>query len=196
MTTKNKSLSLAFIPLAIGINLGIGAIVQVLKLPVFLDSIGTIIAALILGWRAGAIVGILSFAISTITIFPPSIYFSGTQLCIAIYICFIGKKGLFSSFGKVFASGAMLSVITALASAPVIYYLFGGVTGNGIGIFTIYLEGIGLPKANAVLISGFSAELIDKIAQCLIAFYILKSIPKFLLSKFNSIPLQKNGFTD
>ena len=194
MATKNNSLTLAFIPLAIGINLGIGAIVQVLKLPIFLDSIGTIIATLLIGWRAGAIVGILSFAISTITFFPPAIYFSGTQLCIAVFIYITGRFGLFSNTWKILITGATLSVITALASAPIIYYLFGGVTGNGIGILTIYLEGIGMTKANAVLVSGFSAEFLDKIAQCLIAFYILKSIPQALLSKFNEKMLKINNF--
>lgn len=192
MSTKNRSLTLAFIPLAIGINLGIGAIVQVLKLPIFLDSIGTILAAILIGWRAGSIVGILSFLISSITFFPPAIYFSGTQICIAVFVYFVAKLGYFSNSWKVAISGLGLSIIAAIASAPIIYYLFGGVTGNGIGIFTIYLESIGIAKSNAVLISGFSAEILDKIAQCLIAFYILKSIPQSLLQKFNQHNLKIN----
>ena len=158
MKQENNSLALAFIPLAIGINIGIGIIIQVLKLPIFLDSIGTIIATLLLGWRRGSIVGVLSFLISTLTFFPPAIYFSFTQISIALFIYGVSKIGYFSSFRKVFSIGILLSFITTIVSAPVIYYLFGGVTGNGIGFFTIYLEAIGLTKATAVIISGISAE--------------------------------------
>ena len=192
---KNKTLTLAFIPLAVGINLGIGALVQVLKLPVFLDSIGTIIAALMLGWRVGAIVGVVSFVITSLTIFPPAIYFSGTQICIALFTDIMGKRGGFKNIYRTAGTGALLAIIAACASAPIIYYLFGGITGNGISAFTIYLESIGLVKSQAVLISGISSELIDKTSQCLIAFFVLNSVPKFLIEKFQGGSLKKNGLT-
>ena len=191
---SNKILTLTFIPLAVGINLGIGALVQVLKLPVFLDSIGTIIATLLLGWRVGSIVGVLAFIITSITIFPPAIYFSGTQICIALFTHFAGKRGRFINLPKTALSGVILAFIAAIVSAPVIYYLFGGITGNGISLFTIYLESIGLYKSQAVLISGISAELIDKTAQCIIAFFILKSVPNFLLNKFEKGSIKENKF--
>jgi energy-coupling factor transport system substrate-specific component len=175
--------------------LGIGALVQVLKLPIFLDSIGTIIAALMLGWRVGAVVGVFGFMITSLTIFPPAIYFSGTQIFIALFTHFAGKRGGFKSVFRTVISGIILAFIAALVSAPVIYYLFGGITGNGISAFTIYLESIGFVKSQAVLISGISAELLDKTAQCLIAYFILISIPKFLLEKFHGGSLKENGFT-
>lgn len=192
-TKQSRVLNLAFIPLAVGINIGIGVLVQVLKLPIFLDSIGTIIAALLLGWRIGAIVGVVGFIITSLTIFPPAIYFSGTQICIALFVHFSGKIGGFKTVLRTALSGVILAIIAALVSAPVIYYLFGGITGNGISIFTIYLESIGLVKSQAVLISGISAELIDKTAQCLIAYFILKSVPKFLLEKFRGGDLKENS---
>lgn len=39
----------AFLPVAVAINLGVGTIVQVVKLPVFLDSIGTVMLAVLAG---------------------------------------------------------------------------------------------------------------------------------------------------
>ncbi|MEI6681655.1 MAG: hypothetical protein WCO44_03455 [Bacteroidota bacterium] len=190
----NRTLTLAFIPLAVGINLGIGTLVQVLKLPVFLDSIGTIIAAVLLGWRVGAIVGVVGFIITSITIFPPAVYFSFTQICIAVFVYFTGKQGWFKNLFRTTLSGMALAIVAGLVSAPVIYYLFGGITGNGISAFTIYLQVVGFTKGQSVVISGLSAEVIDKTAQCLIAFSILKSIPKFLLSKFQGGCLIENDF--
>jgi len=190
----NTSLKIAFIPLAVGINLGIGAIVQVLKLPVFLDSVGTIITALLLGWKAGATVGVLGFAVSSITIFPPAIYFSLTQVCIAIYVFLAGNVGGFRSFSRTIFSGLGLAVLAAIVSAPVIYYLFGGITGNGISVLTLFLEAKGLSKASAVIISGIIAEFLDKVTQCLIAVYILQRIPKTLIQQFKNKSLVSNNF--
>lgn len=188
-----KGQQLAFIALAAGMNVGIGALVQLLKLPVFLDSIGTILTTLIIGWRAGAIAGILGFVITSIVIFPPAIFFSGTQIVIALTTHLLAKSGGFKNVFRTVASGIVLALAAALVSAPVIYYLFGGVTGNGIGIFTVYLEAIGFSKAYAVIISGLSAELIDKTSQCLIALFILKSIPNTFLKPFGGRFLVRNN---
>ncbi|HLX34521.1 MAG TPA: hypothetical protein VKR30_04690 [Candidatus Limnocylindrales bacterium] len=52
---------LALIPVAIAINIAIGYTVQsVLKLPIYLDSIGTILVGVLAGPLAGALTGILS----------------------------------------------------------------------------------------------------------------------------------------
>jgi energy-coupling factor transport system substrate-specific component len=187
-----KTLTLAFIPLAVGINLGIGALVHVLKLPIYLDSIGTIIAALMLGWRAGAIVGVVGCILISLTIIPPAVYYSGTQVCIALFAHFAGRWGGFRSVPRCVLSGLLLAVIATVVSAPVTYYLFGGITGNGISMFTIYLQSVGVGKAESVLLSGICAELIDKTTQCLTAAFILKRVPGFLLAAFQGGSLHKN----
>ena len=48
------------IPVAIAINIAVGQIVVLLKLPVFLDSIGTVLVGIICGPWAGALTGALS----------------------------------------------------------------------------------------------------------------------------------------
>ena len=48
------------IPIAIAINIAIGQIVVLLKLPVYLDSIGTVLVAALCGPWAGALTGALS----------------------------------------------------------------------------------------------------------------------------------------
>jgi energy-coupling factor transport system substrate-specific component len=191
---KGRMLALTFIPLAIAINVGIGAIVKILNLPIYMDSIGTIIATLLLGWRSGAIVGILGFVITSIFINPFAIYFIGTQAVIAIVIDFIGKRGWFSNVWKVILSGIGLGITTAIVSAPVIILVFQGATGNGAALVTSFFAKMGNQIVNSVFLSGFSIEPIDKLIQCLLAFFILKSIPKSLLERFNSTVLRKNKF--
>lgn len=193
---KDRMLALTFIPLAIAINVGIGAIVKVLNLPIYMDSIGTIIATLLLGWKRGAIVGVLGFVITSIFINPFAIYFIGTQIVIALVVDFFAKRAWFYNIWKVALSGIGLGIITAIVSAPVIILAFQGATGNGAALVTSFFAKMGNQIVNSVFLSGFSIEPIDKAIQSLIAFFVLKSIPKSLLERFNSTALRKNKFID
>ena len=54
-----NSTALALIPLAIAINIAVGQIVQTLKLPLYLDSIGTVLVGALLGPWMGLLTGAL-----------------------------------------------------------------------------------------------------------------------------------------
>lgn len=189
---KDRMLALTFIPLAIAINVGIGAFVKALNLPIYMDSIGTIIATILLGWKRGVIVGVLGFVITSILINPFAIYFIGTQVIIALVIDFIATRGLFSNIWKVIVSGIGLGIITAIVSAPVIILVFQGATGNGAALVTSLFVQMGNQIVNSVFLSGFSIEPLDKVIQCLLAFFILQNVPKSLLEKFDPSSLRKN----
>ena len=191
---ENRMLALAFVPLAIAINVGIGAIVKALNLPLYLDSIGTIITTLLLGWRYGAIVGILGFIITSIFINPLAIYFIGTQVAIALYIHLLAKIGWFKNVFRVVIVGISLGIVAAIVSAPVIILVFGGATGNGAALITSFFVQMGNQIVNSVFFAGFSIEPVDKTIQVLLAFFILRSIPENLLNGFRKTFLIKNEF--
>jgi energy-coupling factor transport system substrate-specific component len=190
----NRMLSLSFIPLAIALNVGIGAIVKALNAPLYLDSIGTIMATLLLGWRVGAIVGTLGFVVTAVFINPFAIYFIGTQLVIALVVDFLGKLGAYRNVFLTILSGIGLGIIAAIVSAPVITLVFQGATGNGSALVTSFFVKTGHQILQSVFLSGFSIEPIDKIIQSLLTFFILKSMPKSLLKNFNVSILEKNRF--
>src|SRR5919197_331840 len=54
------TLALALIPRAVALNLALGAVVAALKLPIFLDSVGTILVAALAGPWAGVLTGAIS----------------------------------------------------------------------------------------------------------------------------------------
>lgn len=191
---KNRELTLALIPLGIGINIGVGALMFALKLPIYLDAIGTILITILLGWRAGIITGVLSFVLTSILINPLAIYFIGTQAAIAIYIHWVAQRGGFSNLLKTILSGIGLGIVSAIISAPVIVYLFGGITGNGPSLIVAYLVASGKTILKSVILSGLSIEPIDKTLQCLLALFILKSLPQRTLRSFSNDSLIKNGF--
>ena len=53
-----NSTALALIPLAIAINIAGGQLVKALRLPIYLDSIGTVLAGALLGYRLPAFIAL------------------------------------------------------------------------------------------------------------------------------------------
>lgn len=193
MEKSDKELWLVLIPLGVGLNIGLAALVGLLKIPVYLDAIGTIIITLIIGLRAGIITGIISFILMTVTgLGPYHIYFSGTQVVIALLIYLTASKGFFKSIPKVVITGIVVGIAAAIASAPVIVYLFGGIEANGPGLITAFLAATGKTITESVVLKGISVEPIDKTIQCLLAFMLIRSLPESLLRRFHSQLLKKN----
>jgi energy-coupling factor transport system substrate-specific component len=195
MTNQSSSQSrqaLAVIPLGIALNLALGTIVHTLKLPIFLDAIGTITVTLLLGMRAGIAVGVLSFLIGGLLTDPVLPWFSGTQAIIAIYTHIIARYAGFKSIPKTVIAGLGLGVVAAIASAPVIVILFGGVTGSGSSLVVAFLLKSGQGIIKSVLLSGLASEPLDKTLQCLLAVWIIRGLPRTILQNFKNGSLVQN----
>ena len=55
-----RTATLVLIPVGISINIAMGSIVAFLKLPIYLDSVGTVLVGVLGGPLAGALTGLLS----------------------------------------------------------------------------------------------------------------------------------------
>lgn len=183
---------LALIPLGIALNLVLGTLVHTLKLPIYVDAVGTILVTLLAGWRAGIVVGVGSFLIGGLLTNPVLPWFSGTQAAIAIYTHIVGRRGGFRTLPRSIASGVGLGMIAGVVSAPVIVYLFGGITGSGASLVVAFLLASGKSVLKSVLLSGLAAEPIDKTLQCLLARAVLRGLPSQLLTRFSGGSIDEN----
>jgi energy-coupling factor transport system substrate-specific component len=191
---KLSSLHIAVIGMLIALNVAIGGIVHLIKVPVFLDAIGTIIAVMLLGWRSGILVGVLSFVVSAALVNPVYIWFIGTQAILAIAVFVMANTfAAFRSWLRAIPAGILLGIVTGVVSAPVIVYVFGGVAGSGRDLITATLISTGEQIGKAVLLSGAASEPVDKVLQMVIALLILRALPRRVLEPFNNPLLQKNG---
>jgi len=179
-------LTLSFIPVGIAVNLTIGTLAHAMKLPLYLDAIGTIVSALLLGWRAGVIVGVGSFLLGGVLTNPVLPWFSGTQAAIAIYVHVVAQHGGFKSYRRVIAAGLGLGIVAGVVSAPVIAVLFGGVTGSGASVIVAFLLSSGHSLLKSVFLSGLACEPIDKLVQSLMAFWLIRGLPPRLLKSFKN----------
>jgi energy-coupling factor transport system substrate-specific component len=193
-TTENAALVLALIPVGIALNVALGGVVNALKLPIYLDAVGTILVTVLVGWKAGVVVGVISFILASILISPVYVYFIGTQAVIAVYVhLVITHLRILSRPWKIALAGVGLGIVAGVVSAPVIVYVFGGASGSGRDLVTALIVGSGQQIMKAVVLSGAASEPIDKTLQLFLAYSLVRSLPKRVLGRFSNKALRANG---
>lgn len=191
---KFTTRQLALMSMLIALNVSIGGIVHVIKLPVFLDAIGTILGTVLLGLLPGIMIGVLSFVVAAVVLNPVYIWFVGTQAVIAIVVYVAASRfAAFKSWQRAVVAGIVLGVVAGIVSAPIIVGVFGGVSGSGRDLITAGLMRTGAQILKAVLLSGAASEPVDKVLQVLAAFFVMTSLPKNLLRQFKNPVLERNG---
>ncbi len=179
-----NTMTWVLIPVAIAINVVMGQIVALLKLPVYLDSIGTMLVAALCGPWAGALTGTLSNIIWGLAIDPNAFPWWPVAFFIGLVTGFCAKAGLFKNWWKVAITGFLVALTAAIVSTPIAVYLYGGITASGSSFITAYLLQTGQGIVQAVLSTGFLVEPVDKISTALLAFAVVQGLSKRFLARF------------
>jgi len=179
-----NTMTWVLIPVAIAINVVIGQIIVFLKLPVYVDSIGTMLVAVVAGPWAGALTGTLSNVIWGLVIDPNALPWFPVALAIGFVTGWCAIAGLFKTWWKVMITGFLVALTAALVSTPIAVYLYGGITASGSSFITAYLIQTGRDMVSAVLSTNFLVEPVDKITTALLAFAILSGLPVRYLARF------------
>jgi energy-coupling factor transport system substrate-specific component len=183
-TREFSTMTLVLIPVAIAINIVIGQIVLLLRLPVFLDSIGTMLVAVVAGPWAGALTGALSNVIWGLAVDALALPWWPVALFIGLVTGLCAMAGLFKSWWKVIITGFLVALTAAIVSTPIAVYLYGGITGSGSSLITAYLLQTGRDLIPAVLSTNFLVEPVDKITTALLAFAIIGGLSQRYLARF------------
>lgn len=180
-----STLTIALMAVAIVLNIVLGQVVSLLKLPIFLDSIGTVLVALLAGPWAGALTGLLTNLIWGLISDPVAAAFAPVALVIGLVAGLCAKAGLFRQWWQAILSGAIITVALSIVAIPVRVYMFGGVTGSGADFLVAYLLATGRSLFSAVLITVITNNLIDKVVTALLAWAIVKGLPKRFTARFS-----------
>jgi len=185
---------LVAIALCAGLNFAIGNIVYLIKLPIYLDSIGTILCALLIfpdrvaAIACAFIAGFIGVILSGLVINPFLPWFTFTVLAIAVVSALLTGRAI-ETFrarpphvpafaGNVILYGVITGVVSAIASAPVVVHLFGGVTGSGTAFVVAFFLKTGQQLMNSALLSGLTTEPIDKTLQVLLGALLYRATPR------------------
>lgn len=178
--------SLVLIPIAVGINLVGGMIASNLKLPVFLDMIGTIVSAALAGPWVAALVGLLTNVFMALVANPVYLPYAVVSVSVGLVTGFMIRAGFFKRIPGVILTWLVSTLVSAVAAALITYFVFGGATGaTGSSVITAAFITMGQEIFKAVFASAFIENLIDRAIAFVIAYAILKTIPSRFRSQYS-----------
>lgn len=179
-----STMTLSLMAVAIVINMVLGQIASMLKLPIFLDSIGTVLVGILAGPWAGGLTGLITNLLWGLISDPVSAAFAPVAAMIGIAAGLCAKFGLFKTWWKAIISGVIISVALSIIAVPIRLYMFGGLTGSGSDFITAYFLALGRDLFGAVIIQVITSNLVDKVVTALIGWGIVKALPNRFVSRF------------
>lgn len=183
---KMGTLAITYCAICIVINVVFGTVVSQLHIPlIFLDTIGTIFAAVVFGPWYGAAVGLLTNVITGFMTNPKDIPFALVNIVIGIIVGIIARKWRFSLKTSII-TGLILSIVAPLIGSPIAIWIYGGLTGGGTDFIFAWLRASGADIFTATFLPRITGNLIDKIASCILVSVLIARLPADLANRLRN----------
>lgn len=199
--------TIVLIPVAIAINIILGqAVAAALKIPIYFDSIGTILVGALAGPVAGALTGFLANTLWTYVVPPP--FHSDFAAPFAIVAAVIGLlAGLFGRVGWLrprtgrgvgqlaLGGGAAILIVAAIG-----YYAYTRFYGEGFALFgsgsdaIFVVLGWVVVALMAAAIVGFLALLFVR-GDLTVAYVVVAGVSTGIIAALISAPISANLFS-
>lgn len=174
--TKSPARLISFISIAIAINL-IGAnLALFLRLPIYLDTIGTLLIAVILGPWYAASTAFLSALINWMTTDIFSLYYSPVAIVVAIITGILIKRNCKPS--SLLWKSLIISLPGTIIASVITVILFKGITSSGSSIIAQFLHGIGLDITSSLILVQVGTDYIDRLISLILVFSTITLLKK------------------
>lgn len=173
-----NTLAIVLIPVCIAIDWVGHALASTLKLPLFLDSIGTVLGGLLAGPWVGGIAGLITNFISSGTVDPIAAPYSIISLGIGIAAGVGGYYGWHKTWPGRIALYVLIVLVASIGSTPLNIGLYQGQSGvpTGDAIYAAMVKG-GWPSWIAAYIDEASGDIPDKLITVVVAILIYFGLP-------------------
>lgn len=158
MNSTTKKITM--VAMAIAINIAGAWIALMLKLPIYLDSVGTIMSGMVFGPKYGMLAGIVTALVNG-TYDSYAIYFMPVQMVLGFLAGVLPglksrslKKQIFWTF--------FLSLPASVTSALIVTYLFGTMSSSGSSYLVQFLRAFGVADFAAVFLTQVVTDFLDK----------------------------------
>ena len=174
---KNRKVYVTtFCGVAVAMNIVLGIITSALGIPLYLDTLGTVLSAAILGPVPGIIVGALSNIITGLIYSVSDIPFCLVNMAVGLIVGLVAKKWKFGVVPAII-TGVALSFICPAIGTPIGIYVYGGLNGSVSDMLVMSL-------VQASFLRNVASNLIDKIGTCIIGYLLIKAMPMRFLDNF------------
>lgn len=175
---KYLTFQILFYAGAVVINFILPRTVSHFNLPLYLDNVGTLAAAVLGGYLPGIVVGYLNNIIN-MQGNPGNAYYVVLSTMIAAVGAWFGTKGWFDKFTKSLVSIPVFAFIGGALGSILTYLLYGYGMGEGVSapFARTLMESGKLSIFWAQMISDVTIDLVDKAITVVLAFAIIQLIP-------------------
>ena len=187
LKTKLNAATIVLIPACIGINYLGKLFASFLKLPLWLDSIGTCIGGCLGGPIIGAICGAANNLIYGLTTGDNiTLVYALTSLGIGFVVGVLARLGFMTSLPKAIVTAVGGGLASVVISTPLNILFWGGTTGNvwGDALFAV-TQASGMSVGLGSLLDELVVDVPDKLITVIVVFLILKGLPKKLTSLYD-----------
>ncbi|MBZ5735946.1 ECF transporter S component [Nocardioides sp. TRM66260-LWL] len=161
----------------VAVNLLGRVVVDVLQLPLYLDMIGTALAALALGpWR-GAAVGLATNLVGVVPSGWDSVPFALVNVAGALVWGYGVRRGLGRTLPRFLALNVAVALACTLVAVPILVLVFGGSVGHGEDAIVDTLRDLGSALVVAIGFSNLIASLADKTISGFLALVGISALP-------------------
>lgn len=157
-------------------NLAGRGLVELLQLPLHLDMVGTVVAAVLLGPWWGALAGAGTNVAGAAISGPESLAFVPVNVVGALVWGYGVRHGWGRSVGRFFVLSAGAGVACTLVAAPIVLLVFGGYTLHAQDALTLTVLGLVHHLGLAVFVANLITSLADKVVTGFIGLAVVDSL--------------------
>lgn len=169
-------LAVTVVPVAAAVNIVLGILDQAVHLPIFLDAVGTAVAAMALGPLWGAVTGIVGNLVTALAFHPVALFFTPVNIAAALIWGFGARRGWAGSWPRAFALGVIVALGSSIVTAPIVLAVFGGASPGLAGFLTLALSASGASRLWSAFAGNLVPSLVDKVISTFLALAILRGL--------------------
>ena len=162
--------------LGVGLNILLGKLVSALGLPLYLDTVGTVIVAILGGYLPGVMVGFITNAIKSISD-PSSLYYGVLNVMIAFTATYMARRGVFRKWFGAVISTLVFTLIGGGIGSLIPWYMESLAFDNESLSGILYQTGL-FNQFFAHFFSSLIMDLPDKAVTVILVVIVLNLLPK------------------
>ena len=180
------------------LNLFLSKAVSLLELPIYLDSVGTILATFLGGLVPGVLTGYFTNLLKYIFWDTDSIYYAAINVLLSVLAVFLFRKKWFRTWRKALLSVPLFALIGGMLGSLLTLMLYGFDFADGTsGDIARWLYGQGLQNVAICQILGdFMLDLADKLITVVLTVLLYRSVYPALKSRFSHQSWLQNPMDD
>lgn len=175
--------TLALIPVALVLNIVLGQFVGTALVPIYLDSIGTVLVAFLAGPAAGAATGLLSTIVWSF-FNPTLIPFAAGAAAIGALAGFAARIGAVRRIWWLPVAGLVTGAVAAVIGSTVAVAVFGGTATGATGAVIAVFRATGDSLVDSVVKGAILSDLADKLVTFVAAAAIAYALPRRATQRF------------